>query len=205
MQVLTLDPIAFDRHAEKLAQIVEESCNEKFDAIVAVRRGGSFVCDAFCRHFPEDRYRSRYDVALQRPSTKRKNGKVSYLLKRLPYPILDIMRMVESTLFSLRRKIKAPTSTPSVGMPEGLIITLREKEFPNILIIDDAIDSGDTLLAIAETLRKTNENTNVRIAVLTETTSHPRIRADYSLYRNKTLIRFPWSNDYKTRLPESPL
>lgn len=205
MQVLTFDTIAFDRHAKKLARIVKESCGENFDAIVAVRRGGSFVCDAFCRHFPEDRYRSRYDVALQRPSTKRKNGWVSNLLKRLPYPILDIMRMVESTLLSLRRKIKAPTTTPSAEMPEGLLSLLREKEFPNILIIDDAIDSGDTLFAIAETLRTTNENTNVRIAVMTVTTSHPRIRADYSLYRNKTLIRFPWSNDYKTLLQESHL
>lgn len=205
MQVLTLDTIAFDRHAKKLARIVEESCHENFDAIVAVRRGGAFVCDAFCRHFPENRFRSRYDVALQRPSTKRKNGWVSHLLKRLPYPILDIMRMAESTLFSIRRKIKAPTTTPSAGMPEGLIGKLREKEIPNILIIDDAIDSGDTLFAIAETLRKTNENTNVRIAVMTETTSHPRIRADYSLFRNKTLIRFPWSNDYKTHLQESHL
>lgn len=198
MQVLTLDTIAFDRHAETLARIVEEGCHENFDAIVAVRRGGSFVCDAFCRYFPEDRYRSRFDIALQRPSTKRKEGTVSRLLKRLPYPILNIMRMVESTLLSLRRKIKAPTQAPLVEMPEALIVILREKTFPNILIIDDAIDSGDTLFAIAETLRKTNENTNVCIAVMTETTSHPRIRADYSLYRNNSLIRFPWSNDYKT-------
>ncbi len=88
---------------------------------------------------------------------------------------------------------------PEIEVPEGLERLLREEKTPNILIIDDAIDSGDTLFAIAETLKKANGKATLRIAVMTETTEQPRIRADYSLYRNKTLIRFPWSNDYKPR------
>lgn len=198
MQVLTLDSSALDRHAAILAKMVEDDSTVKFDAIVAVRRGGSYVCDAFCRHFSQDRYDVRYDITLQRPSTKRKDGSISRILKRLPLGILDIMRMTESTFLSLRRKMKRPTDLARVEIPEGVADILREKDFPKILVIDDAIDSGDTLFAIAETFRKTNENANLRIAVLTETTEAPRIRADYSLYRNKTLIRFPWSSDYKT-------
>lgn len=199
MQVLTLDKAAFDHHAAKLAKMVEEDTADRFDAIVAVRRGGAFVCDAFCRYFPTTHYGTRYDVTLQRPSTKRKTGAASIFLKSLPIPILNMMRMAESVILNLRRKIKGPAETPNVDMPDGLTHILKEIESPKILVIDDAIDSGDTLFAIAETLRKTNENAIVRIAVMTETTSQPRIRADYSLYRNKTLIRFPWSNDYKTR------
>ena len=68
---------------------------------------------------------------------------------------------------------------------------------PKILVIDDAIDSGDTLFAIATTLKDMNPDARIDIAVMTETTRHPRIRANYTLYRNRTLIRFPWSNDYK--------
>ena len=67
-----------------------------------------------------------------------------------------------------------------------------------ILVIDDAIDSGDTLSAIASTLRHRNPEATVCIAVMTETTADPCIRANYALYRNRTLIRFPWSNDYKS-------
>ena len=71
------------------------------------------------------------------------------------------------------------------------------RDRPEILVIDDAIDSGDTLAAIVKTLRQTNPYVSVSIAVITETTRRPRIRANYTLYRNRTLIRFPWSNDYK--------
>ena len=107
--------------------------------------------------------------------------------------------MAESVMLNLRRKIKASSDAPGVEIPEGLAHILKEIESPKILVIDDAIDSGDTLFAIAKTLRKTNEKAIVRIAVMTETTSNPRIRADYSLYKNKTLIRFPWATDYKKR------
>ena len=84
-------------------------------------------------------------------------------------------------------------------MPDGLKKMLSEKENKKILIIDDAIDSGDTLSAIVETLKKTNPKAKVATAVLTETTKNPAIRADYTLYRNQTLIRFPWSNDYRKK------
>lgn len=199
MQVLTLDPTALDRQAARLARMVEEDSTDLFDAIVAVKRGGSFVCDAFCRHFPKERYGARYDVTLQRPSTKRKNGVVSRMLKRLPLCILDIMRMAESSMLSLQRKVKGAADTATVELPEGLEKILKEKGNPKILVIDDAIDSGNTLSAIVNTLREMNNTVKVCIAVMTETTRDPGIRADYSLYRNRTLIRFPWSNDYKTR------
>ena len=198
MQVLTLDPRAFDRHALQLSRIVKEASSDNFDAIVAVRCGGSFVCDAFCHYFPRDRYGSRYDIGLQRPSTKRKNGSVRRILKCLPLQVLNLLRMMESGFLSLHRKIKSPSPAPDVEIPEGLTNILKTREFPKILIIDDAIDSGDTLFAIVETLKETNRQATVITAVITETTGKPRMHADYSLYRNKTLIRFPWSNDYKT-------
>ncbi|MDE6019176.1 MAG: hypothetical protein K2G85_10230 [Muribaculaceae bacterium] len=197
MQVLTFDTLAFDRHAIRLAGMIENDMH--FDAIVGVKRGGSFVCDALCKHFRKERYDARYDVELQRPSTKTKNGTISKILKHLPTIILDFLRMAESKILSFHRKIKGNVATPEVNIPAGLEYILKTVEVPKILIIDDAIDSGDTLFAITETLKKTNPNITIRIAVMTVTTARPRIDADYALYKNKTLIRFPWSNDYKNR------
>ena len=106
------------------------------------------------------------------------------------------MRMVESKMLQLRKSPKRNEGI-SVEVPEELIEVLTLKNKPEILMIDDAIDSGETLYAIAETLKKTNPDTRISIAVITETTRNPRIRSNYTLYRNRTLIRFPWSNDYK--------
>lgn len=109
------------------------------------------------------------------------------------------MRMAESHLLSLRRDAKDPSKAHKVELPDGLEATLQESDIPNILVIDDAIDSGDTLFVIVEALKRINPKAAIQIAVMTETTGHPRIHADFTLYQNKTLIRFPWSNDYKHR------
>lgn len=197
MQVLTLDETALESHAARLAKSVEEQTATIFDAIVGVRRGGSMVCDAFCRHFPRARYGERYDVTMQRPSTRCKGGIVSKMLRHLPTPTLNLMRMAESQMLELRHRESTPDSLPTVELPEGLNNILRGTPSPRILVIDDAIDSGDTLCAILNTLRKTNPETGIKTAVITQTTARPRIRADFSLYHNRTLIRFPWSEDYK--------
>ncbi|MDE7346923.1 MAG: hypothetical protein K2N48_09340 [Muribaculaceae bacterium] len=197
MQVVTLNPIDFEEHTRRLAKSVEDGTGCRFDAIVAVRRGGSFVCDSFCRYFPVERLGERFDVTLQRPSTKRKEGKVGLLLRHLPRPLLDAMRIAEASMLSIIKQLKRPSPAPTVLFPDRLTDILTRRDRPEILVIDDAIDSGDTLAAIVETLKLTNPDVSVSIAVITETTSRPRIRADYTLYRNRTLIRFPWSNDYK--------
>lgn len=197
--MLTLNPEAFDAHAVRLAEAVENGSATYYDAIVGIRRGGSIVCDAFLHHFPTRRYGARYDITLQRPSTKRKEGHFGKLLKHLPYPILDGMRIAESFMLFLLKKMKANRKTPNVAIPEGLAATLTQKRCPEILLIDDAIDSGDTLKAIIDALKIANPDATVSTAVITETTSQPRVRANYTLYRNRTLIRFPWANDYKSR------
>lgn len=197
MQIVTLTPKDLDEFALRLAKAVKKGTQGCFDAIVAVRKGGSFVCDAFCRFFPSARYATRFDVNLQRPSTKIKEWVIGRSLKRLPRRLLDAMRMAEATVLSISRKLKGIPPSPDVVLPEGLKSILVTESRPQILVIDDSIDSGDTLYAIVETLRKTNPHTAVCIAVITETTRNPRIRSNYAIYRNKTLIRFPWSNDYK--------
>lgn len=64
-----------------------------------------------------------------------------------------------------------------------------------ILIVDDAVDSGATLLRVAETLRSASPEAQIASAVITVTTRNPAIKPDYTLYNDRTLIRFPWSAD----------
>ncbi len=195
MQVLTLNKDTFEEHATQLAKIVESDLpSDGFDAIIGVMRGGAIVCDAFCRHFPSSAYRLRTDVMLQRPSTKRKNGTIAKILKIFPLRVLDFMRIAESRVLSLKRSWTSK-QPPAVSLSEELSNILKGLKPPKILIIDDAIDSGTTIYAIRQTLQVANPEVDVKVAVITVTTTAPRIKADYALYRNQTLIRFPWSND----------
>ncbi|MCM1142578.1 MAG: phosphoribosyltransferase domain-containing protein [Muribaculum sp.] len=197
MRVITLDNKKLEEHAERLAAIVAADglC---FDAIVGVKRGGAVVCDAFCRHFPAEKYGLRADVSKQRSFTKRKGGKVSVVLKRLPYWMLDMMRMVESKVLALRHRFSGG-SVSAMEIPEDLMQVLETRHKPRILVVDDAIDSGDTLYAVIQTLKEVKPSADVRVVVVTVTTKSPRVMADYYIYNNRTLVRFPWSNDYKKR------
>lgn len=198
MRVITLDRGAFELHAGRLAALVAaDDSIGRFDAVIGVKRGGSVVCDAFCRHFSKDSYALRTDVFLQRPSTKLKTGPVNRALKKLPLKLLDMLRMFESRLMSVRRKLVKNRNVPHVVLPDELMRALCEKQRPVILIIDDAIDSGDTLYAVIKSLTDVNPSARIKVAVMTVTTSDPVVYADYSLYRNHTLIRFPWSNDFR--------
>lgn len=200
MRVVTLNNEALEEHARRLADMVAAD-GGLYDVIIGVRRGGSIVCDAFCRHFPKSCYGFRADVSLQRPSTKKKGGRVGTLLKRLPYRMLNLMRMAESRLLELKNRHSALQSVREsvhmVELPDSLRSLLKEKDTPEILIIDDAIDSGNTLSAIIRSLKEMNPKLQTKAAVITETTPSPCLRADYKIYRDRTLIRFPWSNDYK--------
>lgn len=198
MQVLTLDKEALDSCAAGLAaQVAARMPRGGFDAIVGVRRGGSIVCDAFCRHFPSADYALRADVSLQRPSTKRRGRLAARILRALPLPMLDLLRMAESGLLALRHRCGRKRPAAQVLLPEALRLRLEHATAPEILIIDDAIDSGDTLFGVINSLKEVNPRAKAMVAVVTVTTSRPRVDADFHLYHNRTLIRFPWSDDYK--------
>jgi xanthine phosphoribosyltransferase len=67
------------------------------------------------------------------------------------------------------------------------------KDFNKILILDDIIDSGDTLYTINKILYKKYPKTNFKIATIfyKETSI---INANYSLYKTNDWIEFFWEN-----------
>jgi hypothetical protein len=68
---------------------------------------------------------------------------------------------------------------------------------PLVLLIDDAIDTGATIQQARLQLLEQFPGITLRVAVITVTTPHPICDADFCLYHNRTLCRFPWSNDYR--------
>lgn len=189
MRVLTTDNILFHNLCSKLATKV---CNDGFlpDVIVGIASGGSQVATIVAQHF-KDAILTEVDI---HRSTKRgKNSKISRkILAILPFCLLDWLRMAESYFCSIRKTAKR---IGEVNFRTEIAAKLAKG--CKVLIVDDAIDSGTTMkLAVEEISQKFPECT-IRTAVITITTDHPVISADYFIFNDKTLIRFPWAIDAK--------
>jgi hypoxanthine phosphoribosyltransferase len=136
------------------------------------------------------------DIKIQRKTTKRKERKIiRKILQIMPQFITNWLRMLESEILRIKIKFGEPQRVGNIEFEDRIDNILLKRGCKNILIVDDAIDSGTTLKLIYSYI-KTNYSVNViKVAVITVTNNKPIIDADYYLYHNRTLVRFPWSND----------
>ena len=183
-RVVTVDESEFICLCSRLASEVKASGYTP-DIIVGIYQGGAYVAAAMSGIM--DRIPVEY-VRLSRPSSRWKS-KMRSMLRFLPYTVLDRLRLLESGILSMRRHpVKDDVELPS---------QLLARSGCNILVVDDAVDSGATLSAVVSAVKRELPMSQCRSAVLTVTTSAPLVRPDYMLYDDNTLIRFPWSTDMK--------
>ncbi len=185
MKVVTLDPAGFTAACRRLAETVRADGYAP-RLIVGIRNGGGYVAEEMAPLFPDSMLAF---VELRRPSSARKGRGLGRLLSRLPRRVLDLLRMAEARLLALR---------PRPSCPRIEILSELRRQLPGqVLVVDDAVDSGITMQAVVEALRRARPDVEVRAAVITVTTGRPSVSPDYTLYNNHTLIRFPWSIDMK--------
>lgn len=186
MRVITLNPKQFSEACQRLAQRVMAHNPAGFDYIIAIPRGGRFVAKEMMRFLPGCEYA---EIKLQRPSTKNKKGDIDKVLKKLPTWLTDFLRMVESFVLQFKHK-----RVPQVEIRTGNISAHCKR----ILIVDDAVDSGCTLMAVKRAVERVCPEANVRTAVITVTTKHPVIEPDERVFDAPVLVRYHWSADYKS-------
>lgn len=172
-KVVTLSPEAF---AEACCRL--EAATVRPDVVLGIETGGRFVAEAMHASVPH------CYVRLQRAATPRKS-RLRGLLSRLPRPVADALRRVESWLRGLRRPV-------SVEFHGELPAELQGKN--RVLIVDDAVDSGATMHAVREAVCRALPDAEIECAAVTVTTRRPLVVPDKVLYNN-VLIRFPWSMD----------
>ena len=115
--------------------------------------------------------------------------------------LCNVLRIVESRVNEWRSKGKEPVRIGEIRLPDDVASRLKELgENATVLLVDDAIDTGATIQQARLQLLKQFPDITIRVAVITVTIPHPICDADFCLYHNRTLCRFPWSNDYR----ESP-
>ena len=168
------------------------------DVIIGVLNGGGYVGRQIVQVSPKET--TYVEVKIQRDgTTKKEKGLIHRILQSLPYGVLNILRILESIVLEYKSKKNNTKRKGTIKLPDNVVSFLSDGENKKVLLVDDAIDSGATLLLIKQYLMSKFENIDVKIAVITITTKQPLVVADYYRFYNRTLIRFPWSNDIKKR------
>ncbi|MBD5224354.1 MAG: hypothetical protein HDS68_00070 [Bacteroidales bacterium] len=200
MKVITLSQGAVEWQARELALSLIAENASGFDLMVGVRRGGEFLADALEKFLPEGYCRYRINVTLQRPSTRGKGARLAAVLGNTPLWMLNSARRLEAWWLSMKTKYNKRPDTRKMVVDPGV-------EFPNlephsrILLVDDAIDSGSTIKVVSDSLRGIYVDPKIMIVVITVTTDVAVVEPDFCKYHNRTLVRFPWSIDYKKMMP----
>ena len=204
MQVVTLTPTLLAKACSQLSQRVKAG---GFDPllIIGIQQGGAEVAKLMKEDFPEAAY---CEVRLSRPDTPQKSqGWKHRLLHSMHIWLCNVLRIVESRVNEWRSKGNEPVRIGQIRLPEEIAALLsnpsnpsnpsNSSNPPSVLLVDDAIDTGATIHQARLQLLEQFPNIILRVAVITVTTPHPICDADFFLYHNRTLCRFPWSNDYR--------
>jgi hypoxanthine phosphoribosyltransferase len=210
MQVITLTPALLAEACSQLScRVKAGGCSPSL--LIGIQHGGAEVARRMRSDFPEAAY---CEVRLSRPGTEQKsNGLTHRLLQHLPLWMCDTLRIVESRVNEWRSKGKDPVRIGTIRLPQDIASNLSNPSNPSnpqtpqtlqtppsILLIDDAIDTGATIQQARLQLLEQFPDITIRVAVITVTIPHPLCDADFCLYHNRTLCRFPWSNDYRSPL-----
>lgn len=167
------------------------------DAVVGIATGGVHVVDAMA--LPPGVVVA--SCRLRRPSTQAKEASAAqHIIRRLPSVIADRLRLVEDRWLERKPAVPSDPTPELLEQVEQIAQTCEAARASRILVVDDAVDSGATLQCVLQVLgRRLPPGTEVRSAVLTVTRSADRrcVTPDYSLL-DSVLLRFPWSNDFKT-------
>lgn len=185
MKVKTVTHKEFDKMCADLQGLVLKSAYD-YDVLIGIARAGVYVAEKFdAKKF--------YIIKSQRGGTAVKRGTVNSILLKMPAFLNCFFRMAESKILEWKDAFKRPT-LKEVEIDEKLTLRLKEGGH-QVLIVDDAVDSGCSLLSVVTAVRSISPENIIRTAVITVTRKKVLIEPDYALFRNSTLFRFPWAGD----------
>lgn len=166
------------------------------DVVVGIATGGSDIAEAIADELGGRRL---VVVRSQRPGTLLKQGRhAARVLAALPERLANLARWVEveyrEARYYLDERTRGPEPAPTdrIRDPEDLAdaVALAGR----VLVVDDTLDSGQTIRGVVETVRAANPTAEVRTAVIATTWRRPPMTPDYVL-QPRLLLRLPSSFD----------
>lgn len=185
--------VTFNAICTDLGKKIKNS-GEEYDLLVAIANGGCPVAENISINI--EHMGGYLVVKRQRPGTANKERMIllKNLLKRLPPAINDRLRILEMAIAEWRfvRSRDKPRKSSAVLIIQDC--QLPEESIRRILVVDDAVDSGATLVDVGRYLRERYPQSNLRFAALTITHRQPLIQPDYYVH-TRSILKFPWSLD----------
>lgn len=186
MELVTLEEQHFKTACFKLAEKVQHK-QFRPDVIIGIRSAGVYVADEVAKSYPQALvyYISPLDA---RPSSRKF---FNVLFRFMPEWLLKKLRELKETSrstkkHSLKRRFEIPDEIRSLGPC-------------NILLVDDSVDGGSTIGSAARRLLEINPEFVLMTATIAVTRRCAICKPDVSLYKPGTLVRYPWSVDFKPR------
>lgn len=157
--------------------------NFKFDIVIFIAKGSYPIANELSR---------LNNVPLLEISATRKGGRIKKILK-------PIMKIIPKKLLILMRKKEMNSTYHETNHERNIVysekIYKKYLDSKNILLVDDSIDSGYSIIEVKKTLEKLFINSTIEVAVF-NTMKKSIIKPEFTLYEN-TMICGPWSNDSK--------
>lgn len=182
MKCLTLSMENVKKDCFKLVGEIEKT-NFKPDCVIYIKSGGYLVGKELADYFNIQ----LTGIRISREGNRIKL-KLSFLLKKLPQFVRVALRILEFKSGIHKRK-----STRFVTEVDNNLITGK-----NVLLVDDSIDTGNTIIAAIDFLKKSyGNNINMKVAGLNKfRLSEELVNTDYYVHED-SLIICPWSKDSK--------
>jgi hypoxanthine phosphoribosyltransferase len=180
---LSIEDIA--RHGKKLAENVSSWGIP--DVVIFIARAGYLLGDEIAKYF---------QVPLLAINASRKASSikalVAPLLKVLPVSVKKIMRT-----FEVSSSYHSTNAERAVSFNNEIWSSFKNSD--RVVLVDDSIDTGNTILAVKGVLRSFFLNADIKVAALNYFSSCDKnLIPDYYLWVDK-LLNGPWSSDSKWR------
>ncbi|WP_308009132.1 phosphoribosyltransferase [uncultured Fusobacterium sp.] len=181
MNYLELSETDVRKESRKLAKKIEKDFNP--EVVIFIAKGSYYIGDELSKYFNV----SLLEIHAAREKNKLKKI-ISPMLKLIPKNIKKRLRELE-----IISGIHNKKNIRNVYMKEKLENKLQN--YKKVLLVDDSVDSGNTILAILNYLKK--YNLEIKIAALNVfNVSKEVVTINYFNYED-IMLNGPWSNDSK--------
>lgn len=190
MKVVTLNN---NRFKETCLELVSKF-SLKPDLVISILNGGNYILNEIKK---EAKFKKIHSESVKLKSNEKFENYTlgKFILKILPYSITNRLRIFQSQ--KVKKSIKIINTDDLLKENTTLLEVLKtNKEITNILIVDDAIDTGKTMFKVKNMVKNSYPSAKIETAVISWTLENSIIKPDYFIFKN-VLVRFPWSNDYK--------